>query len=107
MGIMSRCYIDDHVLFKHPRFAKLHFTYFKKLLGELGFQISSKPDGMVIGQQNVPSEVLGLFYTSNDDGWEVAMDQNRLKLLEQDINVFIEKLTSRKHTAKQLESIIG
>lgn len=64
LGIPVLVYIDDILIFSPPEYAEVHFNFVKKVMTLLGFDLSTKSDGVILGQLGKPTEVLGFEYTA-------------------------------------------
>ena len=62
LKVPCRPYIDDFLVFSPSSMSAKHAQYTKKLLGVLGFDISSKADGCIEGSIGQNTEALGLNY---------------------------------------------
>lgn len=55
-------YIDDIIIISPPELAGVHFQFVKKVMRLLGFDLTSKEDGLVEGKINKQVDILGLNY---------------------------------------------
>lgn len=49
LGIPALVYIDDILIFSPPEFVDVHFEFVKKVMTLLGFDLSTKEDGLILG----------------------------------------------------------
>ena len=86
LGLPIWGYIDDYFILS-PAFgslSKFHFTLAKKFLAIKGWEVTKKPNGLVLGEDNKPTELLGLNYTTNLSlcKTSVELPQNKVDLAE-------------------------
>lgn len=84
LGIAVVPYLDDFVLISAPEFQKVHHKFLKKLIGMLGFSISSKADGDICGAQNIITEVLGLDYLTDETGVQVTIPDSKAEAISRE-----------------------
>ncbi len=84
-GIVVSGYVDDFVLIAPADIAETQFRWFKKTLRFLGFDLSDKPGGCVLGQIGQPIDILGLDYTVYEDRLTVGLGEAKIVELEKAI----------------------
>ena len=108
LGIAVVPYLDDFVLISAPEFQKTHHSFLKKLIGLLGFSISSKADGDICGQTNVVTDVLGLNYMSDELGIEVTIPDSKANAIARETSELADEAESgRPLNEKLLKHVFG
>lgn len=100
LGIPVLAHTDDILIFSPPELAETHFNFVKKVMTDLGFDLTTKEDGLIQGQEGQTTEVLGFHYTAhNQPGAEknvVHVGQDRIDATCAEIDCLIEQTAEGK-----------
>ena len=61
-GVPVFGYVDDFIIFAPPHLMPIYFQFTKDVLQALGFELSPKASGCVLGKDGEKIELLGLDY---------------------------------------------
>ena len=91
-GVCFFPYIDDYIIVSAQGLAAVHTNFVKEALKVLGFGVSPKRDGVLIGEMNTPVEVLGLNYITSENGVKIVISPDRVQIIQETIDQALKKL---------------
>ena len=89
LDIACTVYIDDFILFSPPGLQEIHYKFAKRVLAVLGLHMSDKESGNVLGQYDVPIDILGLDYVMSLIYAEIRVGEQKRRELSETIEDFL------------------
>jgi len=101
-------YIDDFIIISTAEASEVEYNIVRDVLLALGFRLSSKNDGCVLGKIGDPINVLGLDYTLSTEAFRMSVPLDKLKSLSQKIDdIILTLLRNENPKIKTLLSVHG
>lgn len=100
------------MIFSPPEFAEVYFEFAKKVMTLLGFDLSTKEDGLIQGQLGKPTEVLGFQYTTTIESGKpkvvVEVSQERIDATAKETSELVSMIKDgRRIMKKKIDRVLG